>query len=151
MWGCFSNFMICTSLKIFFRFSSSSWVLSTIFIATWRQRDKKRMEGEMRMNDERLWSEEGKERWWDETGIGGGSTEDRHTNKKQREDKWVDKTKNSSCNVFTSSWVFKTHTIHSHEMLFTWHLNYRQQFQGMAPVLLQYCHDDTAKSKVPRK
>lgn len=53
MWGCFSNFMICTSLKIFFRFSSSSWVLSTIFIATWRQRDKKGMEGEMRVNDER--------------------------------------------------------------------------------------------------
>ncbi len=52
MWGCFSNFMICTSLKIFFRFSSSSWVLSTIFIATWKHGDRKGIEGEIRMNDE---------------------------------------------------------------------------------------------------
>lgn len=43
MWGCFSNFMICTSLKIFFKFSSSSWVLSTIFIATWKEKTKDRV------------------------------------------------------------------------------------------------------------
>lgn len=36
MWGCLNIFMIWTSLKIFFKFSSSSCVLSTIFIATWK-------------------------------------------------------------------------------------------------------------------
>ena len=65
MWGCFSNFMICTSLKIFFRFSSSSWVLSTIFIATWRQRDKKRdagTEGEVVKRDGEIKEETVRER-----------------------------------------------------------------------------------------
>lgn len=88
MWGCFSNFMICTSLKIFFRFSSSSWVLSTIFIATWRRRDKEGMEGEIRMNDERgregeVVKREGKIK--EETVRAGGRVEDRKRVKKQNE------------------------------------------------------------------